>query len=107
MGEVTNAYPVISNATGNNLTNVCATLSATDEDRLHPDKTVCVALLPSGYQVTLKLTVDTTTAQDTAIQVAVTTSQGLGSSTTRPSCEAIGLPGWVPEMVGVLRPIPQ
>jgi hypothetical protein len=106
MGEVTNAYPVISNGTGNNLTNMCATLSAIDEARIHPDKTACVALLPTGYQVTLKLTVDTATGQDTAIQVVVTTNEGLGATTTRPSCADIGLPGWVPEMVGVLHPIP-
>jgi hypothetical protein len=106
MGEVTNAYPVISNATGKNLTNMCATLSATDEARVHPDKTGCIASLPTGYQVTLKLTVDTATGQDTAIKVVVTTNEGLGASATRPSCEEIGLPGWLPEMVGVLRPIP-
>ena len=106
MGEVTNVYPVISNATAKNLTNVCATLSASDEARVHPDKTACVALLPTGYQVILKLTVDSGTGQDTAIQVLVTTNEGLGASATRPSCENIGLPGWLPELVGVLRPIP-
>ena len=31
MGEVTNAYPTIRNTTGNGLTNVCATLTASDE----------------------------------------------------------------------------
>jgi hypothetical protein len=106
LGEVTNAYPVISNATGKSLTNVCATLSATDEARVHPDKTACVVLLPTGYQVTLKLTVDTGTGEDTAIQVVVTTNEGPGVTAIRPSCENIGLPGWLPEMVGVLRPIP-
>jgi hypothetical protein len=106
MGEVTNAYPVIGNATGKNLTNVCATLSATDEARVHPDKTECISFLPSGYEVTLKLTVDTATGQDTAIKVVVTTHEGLGVSAARPSCVDIGLPGWLPEMVGVLHPTP-
>jgi hypothetical protein len=106
LGEVTNAYPIISNSTGKDLTNVCATLSATDEARVYPDKTACLASLPTGYQVTLKLTVDTDTGQDTAIQVLVTTNEGLGASAARTSCEEIGLPGWLPEMVGVLRPIP-
>jgi hypothetical protein len=48
MGEVTNAYSIIRNTTGQSLTNVCATLSASDEARVHPDKTVCVAALPAG-----------------------------------------------------------
>ena len=106
MGEVTNAYPVIRNLTGNSLTNVCATLSATDEARVHPDKTACVAALPAGYQITLKLTVDTGVGQDTAIQVGVNTSEGLSATASSSSCRDIGLPGWVPDNVGVIEPIP-
>jgi hypothetical protein len=106
MGEVTNAYPIVSNTTGKNLSNVCATLSATDEARLHPDKTGCVAELPAGYQVTLKLTVDTGTGQDTAIQVIVISNQGFSASVSRSSCQDIGLPGWLPETIGVIHPIP-
>jgi hypothetical protein len=106
MGEVTNAYPVIRNLTSNNLTNVCATLSASDEARVHPDKTACVVALPAGYQVTLKLTVDTGSGQDTSIQIIVNTSEGLGASVSRPSCRDIGLPGWVPDIIGVVEPIP-
>jgi hypothetical protein len=106
MGEVTNAYPVIQNYSGNNLTNVCATLSATDEARVHPDKTACVAELPAGYQVTLKLTVDTQVGQDTAINVVVNTNEGFSAAVSRSSCRDIGLPGWVPGKVGVIEPIP-
>jgi hypothetical protein len=106
MGEVTNVYPVVRNYTGKNLTNVCSTLSASDEARVHPDKTVCVAALPGGFQVTLKLTVDTGAGQDTAIQVVVNTSEGVRASIARSSCQAIGLPGWVPDNVGVFEPVP-
>jgi hypothetical protein len=106
MGEVTNAYPIIHNNTGNGLTNVCATLTASDEVRLHPDKTSCVASLLNGYQVTLKLTVDTGFEQDTSVQVNVTSNEGLTFSLARSSCREIGLPGWVPDKTGVVEPIP-
>jgi hypothetical protein len=106
MGEVTNAYPVIRNDTENGLTNLCATLSASDEARLHPDKTTCIASLPAGYQVTLKLTVDTGFRQDTSIQVDVNTTEGYTTSITRSSCRDIGMPGWVPDKAGIIEPIP-
>ena len=105
MGEVTNAFPIIENSSRSLLTNVCATLSASDEARLHPDKTACVAELPTGFQVTLKLTVDTGFEQDTSIQVGVKTAEGLNASASRPSCADIGLPGWLPDKVGVIEPI--
>jgi len=106
MGEVTNAYPIIRNSTGSDLTNVCATLTASDEARLHPDKTSCIASLPNGFQVTLKLTVDTGFKQDTSIHVDVTSNEGVTASLTRSSCRDIGLPGWVPDKTGVVEPIP-
>ncbi len=106
MGEVTNAYAIISNNTGNELTNVCAMLTASDEARLHPDKTGCVASLPNGYQVTLKLTVDTGFKQSTSIQVDVASNEGFTLSLTRSICRDIGLPGRVPDKFGVVEPIP-
>ena len=106
MGEVTNVYPIIRNSTGTELTNVCAALTASDEARLHPDKTSCVASLSNGYQITLKLTVDTGFKQDTSIQVDVTSNEGFTTSLTRSSCRDIGLPGWVPDKIGVVEPIP-
>jgi hypothetical protein len=106
MGEVTNAYLIIRNYAGKNLTNICATLSASDEARLHPDKTACIAALPAGFQVTLKLTVDTGSGQDTAIQVVVKSDVGNSVFLARSSCQAIGLPSWVPDKVGVFEPIP-
>lgn len=106
MGEVTNAYVTISNSTASDVTNVCATLSALDEGRPHPDKTKCLPTLPSGYQVTLKLTVDTTYRQSTPIQVDLTSGGNLLMRVGEPACTDIGLllPG-VTEL-GVLTPVP-
>ena len=59
MGVVTNAYVTISNLGNGNLTNVCAKSSVSDEARRSQDKSECILSLPAGYQVTLKLTVDT------------------------------------------------
>jgi hypothetical protein len=106
MGEVTNAFPIIRNRTGQTLTGLCGTLSATDEDRLHPDKTACIDLLPPSDQVVLKLTVDTGFKQDTSIEIDVTSNEGFTAQVVRPSCTNIGLPGWVPLKVGVVEPIP-
>ena len=106
MGEVTNAYPIILNASTRDLTNVCATLSASDEARVHPDKTACIPALSAGYQVTFKLTVDTGVGLDTAIQVVVTTTEGVGTSAARSSCRDIGFPSWLPMKVGVIESIP-
>jgi hypothetical protein len=106
MGEVTNAYVTISNPTGGDFSNVCATLRGLDEARVHPDKTKCLASFPTGYQVTLKLTVDTTYQQATPIQVDVTSGDALLARLGKPACEAIGT--LLPEAgeLGVLKPIP-
>jgi len=106
LGEVTNAFPVVRNQGKTDLTNVCATLSASDEAKAHPDKTACTITLPPGYQIVLKLTVDTGFKQDTSITVNVTTEQGFGANATRSSCREVGLPGSVPAKVGILEPIP-
>ena len=77
MGEVANAYITIQNTGHTDLTNICATLTALDEGRVHPDKTKCVAILPAGYQVSEKLTVDITAQQASSIQVAVNSAGNL------------------------------
>ena len=105
MGEVTNAYITLRNYGNAELTNVCATLSASDEDRAHPDKTQCTASLPVLYQIILKLTVDTGFQEDTSIRVEVVSNQGVTGLASQPSCRAIGFPGWVPAKVGILEPI--
>jgi len=104
MGEVTNAYVTLKNNTGNDLSNLCTTLFALDEGRVHPDKTVCVPVLAQGQQVTLKLTVDSTYKQDTPIQVEVKSGEGLLSRIGQASCTDIGL--FAPSPGSLLTPAP-
>lgn len=103
MGEVTNAYLTVLNTTGADLTDLCATLNAYDEGRIHPDKTVCIPLLKNDYQVTLKLTVDSTYKEETPIQIEVTSSGELQSRVGKPSCRDIGL--FTPRPALLLTPV--
>ena len=106
MGEVTNAYVTISNPTPADIPNLCATLSGLDEARAHPDKTRCFSTLPAGYQVTFKLTVDTTYKAATPIQVDLSSDDSLLARIGKPACEAIGI--LLPDAgeLGVSKPIP-
>jgi hypothetical protein len=103
MGEVTNAFVILKNNTGNDLANVCATLYALDEGRVHPDKTVCVPVLAHSQQVTLKLTVDSTYKQNTPIQVEVKSGDTLLSRIGQESCTDIGL--FAPKPGSLLTPV--
>ena len=103
MGEVTNAYVILKNSTGTDMTDVCTTLVALDEGRVHPDKTVCVPELKHGLQVTLKLTVDSTYKADTPVQVEVKSSGNLLSRIGQESCTDIGLFG--PSPASLLTPV--
>ena len=103
MGEVTNAYVTLKNNTGNDFSNLCATLNALDEGRVHPDKTVCVPSLADGQQVTLKLTVDSTYKQNTPIQVEVKSGDTLLSRIGQDSCTDIGL--FAPKPESLLTPV--
>jgi hypothetical protein len=89
MGEVTNAYVRVRNLGGTELTNVCLTLSANDEGKMHPDKTHCIPSLRPNYEVTTKLTVDTEFRKLTSIEVAVTTNQGIADRVLGSSCRAL------------------
>ena len=91
MGEVTNAFVTLKNDTGANMKDLCATLFALDEGRVHPDKTVCVPALDHGQQVTLKLTVDSTYKKDTLIQAEVKSGENLLARVDSPSCTDVGL----------------
>lgn len=106
MGEVTNAYLTLVNASGLDLTTVCATLSSADEGRLHPDKMICLPSLPTGYQVTLKLTIDTTFQVNTIVNIAVASNEGVLASTGGLACGDIGAFKPAPETIGVLQPVP-
>lgn len=105
MGEVTDAYVVLKNTGGVQLTNVKATLLALDPgQQIHPDQSALVSALPIGYQVTLKLTADTTYRKETPIQVEVTSDQGLFPREGAASCTDIGL--FAPNLSGLKTPVP-
>ncbi len=104
MGEVTNAFVVLRNTGGVELTNLKATLNALDEGRVHPNKTAEVPSLAVGYKVTLKLTVDSTYKEATPIQVEVTGDAGLFERLGVDSCKDIGL--FVPKPESLNTPIP-
>jgi len=79
-------------------------LSAIDEGRVHPDKTVCVPQLDHGQQVTLKLTADSTYRVETPIQIEVKNGENLLSRVGQESCTDIGL--FAPAPGTLLTPIP-
>lgn len=104
MGEVTNAYVTIRNSGLMELTNLKVTLSALDEGREHPDKTVEVASLLTGYKVMLKLTVDSTYQAETPIQVEVSADGGLFQRLGSESCKDIGV--FAPNPEDLYTPVP-
>lgn len=104
MGEVTNAYVTLINTGNVQLTNLKVTLNALDEGRVHPDKTVELTSLPIGYQVTIKLTVDSTYKKETPIQVETTRDQGKFPLEGLASCTDIGI--FVPKPDGLNTPVP-
>jgi hypothetical protein len=104
MGEVTNAFVTLKNTGGIELTNLKATLFALDEGREHPDKTIEVTSIPIGYQVTLKLTVDSTYQLETPIQIEVIGDNGLFQRVGSPSCRDIGV--LAPNPDGLYTPVP-
>jgi len=104
MGEVTNAYVTLTNTGGINLTNLKATLFALDEGRVHPDKTAEITLLPFGYMVNIKLTVDSTYKQQSPIQVEVVSDQGSFPREGLASCTDIGV--FAPNPDALNTPVP-
>jgi len=104
MGEVTNAFVIIKNIGGVYVADLCTTLFALDEGRVHPYKTVCVPGLENDYQLTLKLTVDSTYQQETPIQVEVKSGETLLSRVDSPSCTDVGL--FAPSPGYLLTPMP-
>lgn len=104
MGEVTNAYVTLKNVGNVELINLIATLYTLDEGREHPDKIQEVTSLPIRYEVTLKMTVDSTYKQESPIQVEVTSDQGLFPREGIGSCRDIGLFAPKPETLNT--PVP-
>jgi hypothetical protein len=106
MGEVTNAYITVANRFGPDLSNMCATLASADEGRVHPDKTVCVPSLPMGFQVTLKLTIDTTYQVNTIVQVSLTSNEEITTVAGGLACKDIGTFKPADDTLQVVAPIP-
>lgn len=104
MGEETNAYVTLQNTGTVDLPNACGLLRAADEGRPHPDKTKCVDNLPAGYQVTLKLTVDTTFKKDTIIQVDASSDGNLLLRVDKQSCTDLDVVGGIPTDIGEIKP---
>jgi len=104
MGEVTNAYVTLKNIGNVDLTNLLATLYALDEGREHPDKIQEITSLPVNYEVTLKLTVDSTYKEETPIQVEVTSDQRSFPREGLASCRDIGI--LAPNPNGLNTPVP-
>jgi len=105
MGEVTNAYVTLKNTGGVPLTNLKITLLALDPgQQVHPDQTVLLQTLPIGYQVTMKLTADTTYQRETPIQVEVSSDQGTFPREGAASCTTIGF--LAPDPAGLKTPVP-
>lgn len=104
MGEVTNSFLTLKNTGGVGLTNLRATLFALDEGREHPDKIIEITSLPVRYEVTLKLTVDSTYQQETPIQIEVIGDNGLFQRVGSASCRDIGV--LVPNPNGLYTPVP-
>ena len=104
MGEVTNAFVTLKNIGNMELTNLVLTLYALDEGREHPDKIQEVASMPIGFEVTLKLTVDSTYKQESPVQVEANSDQGLFPREGIASCRDIGL--FAPKPEGLNTPVP-
>jgi hypothetical protein len=104
MGEVTNAYVTLKNTGNVDLTNLKATLFALDEGREHPDKTVELTSLPVNYQVSIKLTVDSTYRQETPIQIEVSADGGLFERAGEAACRDIGI--FAPQPESLRTPVP-
>lgn len=93
LGEVMNAYVRVRNTGGSDLTNVCVILNATNEGKLHPNKSRCFATLKLNYEVTTKLTVDTQSGASTTLSVTTTNAQGLNGAVSGAGCRALDSAG--------------
>lgn len=106
MGEVTNAYILLKNISSQDMEGICAILTASDEERTHPQKTICIDLLPAYHQVALELTVDTTFRKQTSIRVDIAAGNLVLPGSTLPGCTDISFPDWNEIDVGKAVPIP-
>ena len=86
LGEVTNGYVLVKNVGARGVTGMVVSLEANDEDQARTDRSYNVGYLPSGYQMALKLTVDTKNGVDTILTAHVTAVEGVDFSVTANDC---------------------
>jgi hypothetical protein len=89
LGEVTNAYVTVQNVGTGDANDVQIELSAVDEGKPHPDKSFMVQHLPFGYEISLKLSVDTTEKKATSLILNVTSAEGVKAAATKSSCTSL------------------
>jgi hypothetical protein len=88
LGEVTNAYVRVQNVGEIDINQVQITLEGSDEEQIHPDKSYRLDHLPAGYEIALKLTVDTKNGEDTALRVTLTGEGDLSVFAIKDSCRS-------------------
>jgi hypothetical protein len=86
LGEVTNAYITVQNVGEITARDVLVVLSASDEEQAHADRSYQIGYLPTGHEISLKLTVDTQTGVDTRITVTVTNPEGIEETAQKEAC---------------------
>jgi len=87
LGEVTNAYVLVQNLGDVDATHLWVAMKASDEEKNHPAKSYQFEVLPGGYEIALKLTVDTKNGTDTSIDVLVTSDEGVNIIASEESCK--------------------
>jgi len=102
LGEVTNGYVMVQNVGEVDISNVRVELRANDEGKTHPDKYYELPNLPSGYQIPLRLTVDTENNVDTELEAVVSGDNNIYSTTTKSSCNRQTVDQQVVDSMGVL-----
>ena len=89
LGEVTNAYVTVENTGTADANKLRVTLSGSDEEKAHPDKTQEITVLAVGHEVTLKLTIDTDRDKETTITIEATSADGSRSALPNQPCQEI------------------
>ncbi|MCX6083300.1 MAG: hypothetical protein NTW32_27545 [Chloroflexi bacterium] len=102
MGEVTNGYVMVQNVGEVDISNVRVELRANDEGKTHPDKYYELPNLPFGYQIPLRLTVDTKNNVDTELEAVVSGDNNVYSTTTKSSCNLRTVDQQAVDSMGVL-----
>jgi hypothetical protein len=107
LGEVTNAYVTVQNVGEVDLTEVLVSLTPSDVGaRSHPDQMRRIPQLPAGYEVTLKLTADSTGRADTTIEIEPGAREGAVAQIGRQDCQELdsSLLDGLRDILGRLRP---